>query len=148
MKVLLLLSLSFFVLPVFACPDFSGQYIRFSDGLDLTIYQDQCELISYVVNDHKYVYEVDNREHLVGQYNIEGDEEGSIIATVKIYQKRFFKDEDLMTEGRSETFYVDTQQLTVNKSFSRSYYDADRNITVESVSEDGTFSEDTFLRVK
>ncbi|MFN3453482.1 MAG: hypothetical protein ACK41T_00880 [Pseudobdellovibrio sp.] len=106
MKVLLLLSLSFFVLPVFACPDFSGQY------------------------------------------NIEGDGEGSIIATVKIYQKRFFKDEDLMTEGRSETFYVDTQQLTVNKSFSRSYYDADRNITVESVSEDGTFSEDTFLRVK
>ena len=148
MKILLFVATQLITLTLLACPDFSGKYLRDYDGEEISITQINCEKITYTVGYRDYNYLIDNKEYLVGKYDIEGSDPGSIIANVEIYQKRNFKRNKLFTYGRSKTFYPDTGKTEVQKSVSNASYDKDQNIIVTTNSDDGSSSQETYLRLK
>lgn len=147
MKVALFVSSLLCGYSAMACPDFSGDYVQLNTNQDVSIYQTKCESIAYVSNGGKASYTTDGQERLVWKYDIEGAEEGSVIAHVEIYQSRAFEADAMTSTGRAITTYVDDGKTEVVQSTSRSYFDESKNIVVETKYADGSSSEDTFVRV-
>ena len=91
MKALVFITIQMITVSLLACPDFSGNYLRDYDAEEITIAQPNCDKITYITSEREYPYVIDGKESLVGKYDIEGSEPGSIIASVEIYQSRAFK---------------------------------------------------------
>lgn len=137
MKLLFFVSLIAFATPTLACTDFSGKYIRDSDGSPIEIFQTQCENITYVFDSGKAFYIVDGQEHLVNEFNFVGSN-GEVIEITKIYQGKAFVDDTLVTTAHSEILNLETGKTETYKSSSISRLDQDKNMVIDTTLDDGT----------
>lgn len=146
MKLLICSFLLAFSSVAFSCPDFSGSYIKNSDGTPLDIYQEACNKIAYVFEGGKKAsFIIDGKVRLFATFDLGGSDGGSY-ATVKIYQSKAFKGLKLFTTGRSETHYTDTGKLEIQKSTSLTYFDADKNLIVDSTLQDGSHQQEAYIK--
>lgn len=105
MKKILLVSLILTCTKLFACPDFTGEYVSEEFGTYYSISQDSCDVLHYHYDEGVIDRPLDGKEYLVNQYDIVV-EVGKVLATVKIFSTNQIKGEKLITTDRSETVYT------------------------------------------
>lgn len=121
---------------VWACPNFSGEYVNEEFGTYYSIQQNGCETISYLYDEGTVTAAVDGKEYLMNEYDIVV-EEGKVLAHVAIYESNNWKGDKLMTKQRSETVY--TRGGTDHDSgWSESFLNKDSDLVVISHGANGT----------
>jgi hypothetical protein len=126
MKTMLAIGLSFISLSVFACPNFSGEYVNEEFGTYYSIAQDGCDTISYIYDEGTVDSPIDGKEYLINEYDIVV-EEGKVLAHVAIYESDSWKDSKLITKQRSETTYT-SGGVDKDSGWSESFLDKDTNL--------------------
>ena len=135
MKIVFGLVLGMFCFSLYACPNFSGEFVNTEFGTYYSIEQDGCELIHYIYDEGVVDRPLDGKEYLVTQYDIVV-KEGEVLATVKIFESNIFKGQKLITNARSETIYT-RGDIDRDAGHSETYLNKQNDLVKTSFGKDG-----------
>lgn len=121
---------------VFACPNFTGEYVNQEFGTYYSIAQDSCDSIQYVYDEGVVDTPVDGKEYQVDQYDIVVTE-GEVLATVSIFEMNEFKGNKLITKARSETVYKNGDK-DIDSGWSEMFLNKENDLVTVSHSKNGT----------
>jgi hypothetical protein len=97
--------LCLFTSPVFACPNFTGEYVNEHFGTYYSIAQNDCNSINYIFDEGAVSFPIDGKEYITSDYDVVV-EEGKVLAHVTTFAKKMFKSNSLLTLERSVTSYT------------------------------------------
>ncbi len=128
MKILfaaLLISTSF---NVFACPNFTGEFVSAEFGTYYSISQEGCEVIQFHYDEGIVDAPLDGKEYLINDYDIVV-EEGKVLAHVKVFSTHSLQKNKLITKERSETTYT-SGGIDTDQGWSESNLDKKNNLVI------------------
>ena len=109
-----------FTSPVFACPNFSGEYVNEQFGTYYSISQNDCKTIDYIYDEGTIRFPIDGNEYITSDYDVVV-EEGKVLAHITTFAKKIFKSNSLLSFERSLTSYTSDGRQEEERSWEEAY---------------------------